>query len=47
MDKKSGNGKRAVKDLTPKNTTEVKGGFVIVKPIDIASPKLLSTAVGK
>ncbi len=40
-------GKRAVKDLTPKNTTEVKGGFVIVKPIDIASPKLFSSAVGK
>ena len=33
-----------VKDLTPKNTTEVKGGFVIVKPIDIASPNLFRAA---
>jgi len=26
MDKSNGNAKRTVKDLTPKNTTQVKGG---------------------
>jgi methionyl-tRNA formyltransferase len=28
MDKKKDNGKRAVKDLTPRDTTDVKGGVL-------------------
>ena len=41
MDKKRDNGKRAVKDVTPKDITQVKGGaekrveFIVLKMNDV------------